>query len=347
MKKILKIAHLNFAKGFRGGERQTLTLIEELAKRGYSQWVYTRVDAPLAQRVSAIKGVHICEVSKPYILNVASLKEMDIVHAHETKAAQVAYFASLIFSTPYIITRRVDNAISKNILNTQMYTKAKQTVVLSHAIKEETLKVSKKINVKIIPSAYTDFKRLPLAVEKIKKRFENRFLIGNIGELDNGHKGQAYLLSAFLKLVKKYPDMHLIMIGKGKDLPVYQAQTEGCDAVTFEGFVDNVDDYIQALDLFVFPSLHEGLGSILFDVMRASVPIIATHVGGIPDIIEDGKTGCLVASHDEDALYKAIEKLYHDKKLRASLASCALSGIENFSPQAMATRYVQIYEEML
>ena len=340
------ITHLNFAKGFRGGERQTLLLIKELSKRGVIQKVLTRKESELAKRLEGTENLEIIKINKPYIFNLKAIKDASILHAHETKAAQFAYFANIVYDIPYIITRRVDNRIKKNFFNKNIYTKAKYTVVLSNAIKNETLKISDKINIKIIPSAYSQLEVNANEVKRLKQRFNNKFIIGNIGELDNTQKGQFYLIEAMKKIQNKNPNIHLVFLGRGKDEVNYKAQSKELNNITFEGFVDNVGDYIQCFDLFVFPSLNEGLGSVLFDVMQSNVPIIASDIGGIPDIIQNEKNGILVSIKESEAIYNAIIRLYNDEALRKKFANEAFKNIENFSFSTMTDRYEKVYEEI-
>ena len=342
-----RITHINFAKGFRGGERQTLLLIQELSNRGYSQQILTRQNSTLALKLQGIKNLDIIQIAKPYILHLRHIKDTSLLHAHETKGAQFALFANLIYKIPYIITRRVDNPIKNNFFNQKLYQNTYRTVALSSAIQNETLKINKAINIEIIPSAYSDLTIDHSKVKVIQERFKDKFLIANIGELDNAHKGQYYLIEAMKELQKKYPNIHLLLLGKGKDQANYEAQAKGVKNITFEGFVDNVGDYLQAIELFVFPSLHEGLGSILFDVMRSNVPIIASNVGGIPDIIEQHKNGILVAPKDTHALYQAIEKLYLNQSLRESFVQEAKKSVENFSYTKMCDRYALLYKGVL
>jgi len=163
--------------------------------------------------------------------------------------------------------------------------------------------------------------------------------------LDNTHKGQYYLLEAMKKVETTFPEIHLILLGKGKDEQKYKEQVKGLSNVTFEGFVDNVGDYINALDLFVFPSLNEGLGSILFDIIQAKIPIAASNIGGIPDIITDEKTGLLFETKNVEVIYDAIVVLYKDENLRNKLATNALKNIGDFSFEKMTDKYEKIYKE--
>lgn len=338
------ITHLNFAKGFRGGERQTQLLIEELSQLHYKQKLLVRKGSELTKRCKDIQNLEIIEISKPYIFSLAQIKGTTLLHAHETKALQFAYFANLLQKIPYIVTRRVDNQISKNFLNSKMYTRAFIAVALSNAIKKEILKVAPDAKIKVIPSAFTNTSVNHKSVKAIKSRFDGKFLIGNIGALDDKQKGQSYLIEAAKMLEKSHPDIHFLFIGKGEDEEKLKAQAKLLTNVTFEGFVNNVNDYISSFDLFVFPSNNEGLGSILLDVMQQQVPIIATNVGGIPDIIENEKNGLLIPAKNPNAIKESILRLYNDAIFAEQLAKNAYKDIDKYSTQNMSSAYTKIYE---
>jgi glycosyltransferase involved in cell wall biosynthesis len=342
----MHITHLNFAKGFRGGERQTQLLIEQLAQLGLQQKLLLRKGSQLTQRCRAIANLEIIEISKPYILHLKHIKNTTLLHAHETKAAQFAYFAHRLKGIPYIITRRVDNAIKNNFLNKKIYSNAAVVVALSRAIKDEILKVAPNAAVEVIPSAFTDAAVDKKEAVKIKNRFEGKYLIGNVGALDDGHKGQSHLIKVAKELEKSHPNIHFIFVGSGQDEAKLKAQAQGLTNITFEGFVNNVNDYISSLDLFVFPSNNEGLGSILLDVMQLNVPIIASNVGGIPDIITDNTNGLLTPPADSVQLKQNILDLYHNKEKSTKLATAAKATIERFSPSSMRDAYLSLYQKI-
>lgn len=337
------ITHINFAKGFRGGERQTLLLIKELSNRGYKQTLITRKNSDLAKKSLGIDNLTLLSINKPYFLSLYKIKGSKIVHAHETKAAHFAYFAHLLYNIPYIVTRRIDKEIKKSILNKRIYLHSKNTVALSNSIKERLLSLNPNIKVHIIPDAISH-----LNVDKqnslmIKERFKDKYLIGNIGELDNKDKGQYYLIEVAKNLQASHPNIHFIFLGKGKDEQKYKEQSKDLKNITFEGYVNNVGDYIQNFDLFVFPSLNEGLGSILLDIMNFSVPVIASNVGGIPDIIHHNKNGLLIESKNIKAIEDAILKIYNDRELALKLTKQAKEDVRNYTPQMMAEKYIKLY----
>jgi len=336
------ITHLNFAAGYRGGERQTTLLIQELARRGIKQKLFTRVNSELAKKCSSIENLEIIALAKPYIYSFKKFKDSKLIHAHETKAAQVAFFLKKIYKIPYIITRRVDNPIKNNAFTKAMYNEAACNAALSSAIKKGIVEIAAQAEVAIIPSVKTDFQLNQDKIEQIKKRFAGKYLIGNIGELENQHKGQLYLIEAIKKLSLEYDNLHFIFLGKGPDAEQYKQLTAHLDNVTFEGFVDNVGD-----QCFVFPSLNEGLGSILLDVMKSKVPIIASDIGGIPDIIENEKTGILVPTKDSDSIYNAIKRVMDDTELVANLNEGAYQKALNYTPEKMAVSYLALYNSII
>lgn len=337
------IAHVNFAKGFRGGERQTLLLIEALAESGIQQKLLVRKNSALTDRLKETKNLTIIEVSKPYIFSINQIKDATLIHAHETKALQFAYFVHKLKGIPYIVTRRVDNKIKNNFFNKKLYNSASRVVALSQAIKKKIIKVAPYSNIEIIPSAFTGASIDQNSIADIKKRFKDKFIVGHVGALDDKHKGQSFLINAAKILEKTHPEMHFIFVGGGSDEKMLKTQAEKLKNVTFEGFVNNVNDYISCFDIFVFPSRNEGLGSILFDVMQLNVPIIASNVGGIPDIVHDKENGLLVPPCDTTAIQKAILVLYKNKSLRESLASSAKDNIHKYSVDNMKKKYLSIY----
>ena len=153
------------------------------------------------------------------------------------------------------------------------------------------------------------------------------------------------MIEAAKNLRKEYPHFHFLFLGRGEDEKMFKELAKGSQNITFEGFVDNVNDYIAAFDLFVFPSRHEGLGSILFDVMQLQVPIVATKVGGIVDIIHHNHNGILIEPCSSKAIEESIVTLYNNKKLREKLTNNAMQSLENFSAKKMAQKYQKIYEE--
>ena len=138
------------------------------------------------------------------------------------------------------------------------------------------------------------------------------------------------------------PDIALLI----SDLGDGGAQAEGLVNVHFTGQVEDVASHLASFDLFAFPSLFEGLGSILLDAMALELPIVASRTGGIPDIIRDEENGLLVPTGDADALGAAIDRLLDDTDLQARFAAHNRKAIENYRVARMADRYAALYTEL-
>ena len=136
-------------------------------------------------------------------------------------------------------------------------------------------------------------------------------------------------------------------MGHGDDEAMFRRESEGLANVELVGFVDNVGDYLSILDVFTYPSLHEGMGSAIIDAMDFSLPVVATNVDGIPDIVDQEVTGLLVPPADAEALADAFLKMYRDPDLRRSMGRAGKERAGLFSPERMAERYLELYKPFL
>ncbi|MDR2034142.1 MAG: glycosyltransferase family 4 protein [Helicobacteraceae bacterium] len=340
----MKIAHINLARGFRGGERQTALLIEELNRRGFSQTLVCRADSPLRDLLKSLPNLDFWTANSFLGAHFRAIKA-DILHAHEAKAARWAYIENRLRKTPYIITRRVPNQPSKSALKT--YKKAFCVAAISTAIKRILNDRDPSLKIEIIPSAFTPIEPNAQNANKIREQYAQKIVIGHIGALVDRHKGQSYLIDAARALQSARPDLIFVFLGEGKDRSYLESLAKGLNNVKFLGFRSDVVDYIAAFDLFVFPSNEEGLGSTLLDVMQIGVPIVASNVDGIVDIIIDNQTGVLIAPRDSKAIESAILKYLDDPKRYQILAQNAKKFVKSFDPVIMTDRYLKIYDAAL
>lgn len=141
------------------------------------------------------------------------------------------------------------------------------------------------------------------------------------GRLTKG-KGLEYLIRAWRKIVAEFPEAHLILIGSGKgysldienELASYCRENNLEATVTFTGNINNVHEYLQAVDCFLLPSQTESLSISLIEALSCELPCIATGVGGILDYVEDNVNGLLVPYGNEAALYKAMKEILVNKE---------------------------------
>jgi glycosyltransferase involved in cell wall biosynthesis len=158
------------------------------------------------------------------------------------------------------------------------------------------------------------------------------------------------LLAAMPVVLDAFPDAHLVIAGEGPlrtDLERQLDELRIGHAVHLLGFRDDIPRLLKTLDVFVMSSKEEGLGTSILDAMAAGVPVVATSGGGIPEVVEDGQTGLLVAVGDAEALGRAIVRMVEDRALRThSIAHAAAKVQAEFTWTRMAERNLRIYEEL-
>jgi len=173
--------------------------------------------------------------------------------------------------------------------------------------------------------------------------------IGIVAALET-RKGHDVLLHALARLRREGVALRCLVCGDGSRRAQLEnlAQTLGiADAVRFLGEQRQVADVLAALDVFVLPSRHEGLGVAILEAMAMSLPVVASDVGGIPEIVDAGRTGVLVPCEDAAALAAAIAALDRDRERARRLGEEGRARVvAEFSMEAMAERYERLYESV-
>ncbi|HEX7079934.1 MAG TPA: glycosyltransferase [Gammaproteobacteria bacterium] len=340
------LCHINLAHTFRGGERQTELLIRGLAEHLPRQRAIVREGRPLAARLADVPGVSVRGVRGRLSAARAAAGAV-LVHAHETGGAQAALVRHWLSGTPYVITRRVDNVPKRDRFTRAMYRRAAGVAALSDAVIASLAGYDPAIRVCKIPSAASPISSDPDWVRAYRERFPGMFLVGHIAALDIAHKGQLTLVAAAAALERTHPRIHFVVVGSGRDERRIIEAASGLSNMTFTGWAENVGDYLAAFDVFALPSKREGLGSILIDAMQFGLPIVATAVGGIPDLIVDGVNGLLVPEDDAEALAAAIARLCSDRALRDAMARANPERAREYQPEIMTRRYLELYRDLI
>lgn len=339
------ITHVNLARGFRGGERQTELLIRELAMRGVAQRVVLRAGQPLVDRLADVPRLECVAINKPFIAHLPRVHGA-FLHAHDGKGAHFAHAAQRWMKARYIITRRVDNRPSGSRTTRSMYRQAAGVAVLSQAIDRVMHDYLPSLSTTLIPSAAGALQVDPARAARLRESFGGDCVVGHVGALDDSQKGQHDLIRAARILSAREPGWRFVLVGGGRDESALKQAAVGCSAIQFVGHVDNVGDYLAAFDLFAFPSVHEGLGSTLLDAMQAGLPIVASAVDGIPELIEDGMNGLLVPPRNPDALAGRLSELRADPRLAVSLGENGRARVAGYTAAAMADRYLRLYARL-
>ena len=338
--------HINLARVYRGGERQTEILIRGLAEHLPRQRLITRRGTPLHSRLLGTDGIEVIPV-EGRLEAFRATSGANLLHAHETRSAQVSCLRHSFSATPYVITRRVDNRPRPDPVTRYMYRRAARVAVLSRAIGDVLMDTEPRAKVVRIPSVSSNFSSDDAWVNAFRASLGADFVVGHVAALDQSHKGQQTLIDTARRIAERYPTIHFVLVGEGRDGDSLRELAADLTNVSFTGWVENVGDYLAAFDLFVLPSLREGLGSILLDAMQFGLPVVASAVGGITDIVVDGKTGVLVPPADSDALTTAVLRLFQDGTLRNAMSQAARARARDYRPEVMIERYWALYRQIL
>lgn len=183
--------------------------------------------------------------------------------------------------------------------------------------------------------------------EPLRNLPPDRVLIGAIARLETT-KGIHFLIQAFTAIASQFPKLHLVIVGTGgkeSELKEQAVQSGLNDRITFTGYQQNVHDYLHYFTIFAIPSLHEAHPLVLMEGMGHGKPIIATTVGGIPEVIHHGENGLLVPPAQPEALAAALGRLLTEKELPVQIGKKARESYEKeFTVERMLEETRKVYD---
>ena len=342
----LHIKHVNFAKGFRGGERQTLNLIEGLATVGVPQILVCRPGSELQVRAERI-GVATRPIGHPLSGHLQALRS-NSVHVHEARGAYWAMIEQVLRGSPYLITRRIPNPVSNSVVNRFVFRRAAELVGVSRDVSARLAEQTGHTVSTILDSCTVhpvDMQRT--AAIKAQLGGGSGPIIGHVGALYDHHKGQSILIAAFHQLLVHFPNARLVLLGEGPDKDEFIRLARKDSRIVFAGFQEDVGSWLAAMDLFAFPSREEGLGSSVLDAMLLGVPVVSAAVGGLPELIGNDERGLMVHSTVPSEWAAAMRRFLDDDVLRQNLRNAALSFAQANNVAAMTSQYLAIYHRIL
>ncbi len=179
---------------------------------------------------------------------------------------------------------------------------------------------------------------------------EGRTVLGTVGRLFP-EKGVDILLKSFCRLQKMFPDLFLLVVGDGPERGRLESLSESLgvgDHVFFTGVLENVVPAFRVMDIFVIPSLREGLPNVILEAIFFGKRVVATDVGSVPLVIEDGKTGMLVKPGSVDSLTKGIQRCLEQEAETLELVVRARERLDSeFTSELMVGKTEKIYIEVM
>jgi len=175
-------------------------------------------------------------------------------------------------------------------------------------------------------------------------------VVGMIGRLEPV-KGPEYFIAAAKSVAEVFPRVKFILVGEGSLREKLEKQMKSLgleEKFIFTGWREDIPEILSILDLLVLPSLNEGVGMVLIEAQGLGVPIVASRVGGIPEIVRDNQTGILVSAGDADSFAGAIKSLLADENRRSAMSQEAIKWIKGkFKARDMIEEISKLYQELL
>ena len=357
----LRVLHVDTERGWRGGERQTLWLARELARRGHESIVAARRGEPLSDRAAGV-GLTVVDCSPFSEIDVRAAwslrrtlrdRRIDIVHAHTAHAVSVAALATLGTTTPFVVSRRVDFPLRANAGTRWKYGRASVIIAISNAV-AHVLKSSgiAPDRIVVVPDG-VDVNRIvePAARETLRSLGipADAPLVVQVAQLV-GHKDPLNFVRAMARVRDIVPNATGLFVGDGPLRAEVEREiaTLALDSVVhLAGYRTDADALLASADVACLSSREEGMGSVLLDALAFGIPIAATRAGGIPEVVVDGESGLLADVGNPVALGDAIARILLDRELRDRLRSNAKPRADEFSVERMTDRTIAVYESVL
>jgi len=288
----------------------------------------------------------------PALVEIIKKENIDIVHARSRVPAWISYFAARKTKRPLITT--CHGYYSRHLFSWVMGW-AKLVICPSKVIAQHMIEdfgVSRE-KIRLIPRGVDLEKFRFIAPDEKRKDGFNVGIIGRLTPL----KGHLYFIKAMAEVAKVVPKLKIWIIGDApshkmaykEDLKALVRRLGLWPQIEFLGNQKDIPSILENLDLLVLASItHEAFGRVIIEAQASGVPVVATRVGGVIDIIEDGLNGLLVAPASSDEIAKSVIKIFQDPQLARRLAENAYRKVkEEYSLEKMAERTLKVYQEAI
>jgi len=364
------VLHIRSSGEFLGAENVVLQLSNFSNEFGYNPHILViqdiRDDYPLLAEYAKEQGIS-CSVIKTSkkidLACVSALKEIikthkiDIIHTHGYKEDLYTFLA--FSSTPVLATNHLWKKTNFTLklyafIDSLVLTRFQKIIAVSKAIQVEMKEISylRNRDIELISNGidYEKFNGNDQSLRKELNLPEETTLLLTVSSL-TPEKGHRYLLNALADDSINQKNWHLAIVGGGREKDSLEQQVKQLkldNQITFIGYRKDIPALLSAADLYLLPSLDEGLPMALLEAMAAGKAAIATDVGDVAKVIKDNSVGKLIKSGDTEALTQALEDALNNKGWRESAGNCAKELIQKeFSSHSMTSNYCAQYNAIL
>lgn len=316
-----------------------------------------------------VRNIHFINDLKALIkiYNFLRREKFDIVHTHTSKAGLLGRLAAKIARVPIIIHTPHGHVFFGYFgrFKTKIFMLLEKLasrmtdiiITLTNSEKEDYIKygIAPEHKLTVINSG-VDLNRFMQRASEEAQNFkielgipEKSSIVGTVGRLVPV-KGLKFLIKAAKLVIQKFPDTFFILAGDGhlKQNLKKQASELGIEKnIIFLGWRDDVARIISTYDIFALPSLNEGMGRVLVEAMALGKPIVASDIGGIPDLVTHERNGFLVPAKNPEQLANYIQILLENEEQREKMGHEGKKIAVNFSKEIMVERIAELYRELM
>jgi len=352
----MRILHVDSERPWRGGQNQVLLLMRRQRARGHEPHLAAPPDAALLGRARE-EGfpVHLVPMrgawDLPSVLELARIQRAlrpDVVHWHAARAHALGAMATLLAPGPArVLSRRVVFPVRGSVGSRLLYAlPIDRVAAISEAVKDALIRSGLDgATIDVVPSGIELSPRLdPASRAELRRSLhasDQDVVAITVAALAGG-KGHRELLDAMPQ------NLTLWVAGDGPLRSALEAAARPLGGrVQFLGFRADIPSLLRAADCFVLATRSEGLGSSILEAMAAGLPVVATRVGGIPEIVAEGRTGILVAPEDPTGLANALARMAGDRGLREEMGRGGRERAASFSADRTADGTDRVYRAAL
>jgi glycosyltransferase involved in cell wall biosynthesis len=353
--RLLKILHIDPEKNWGGGEAQVFGLLKYLAERGHRNFLASHPDGKLFNRQhhNSVRKIPLILRNDLDLRSIPALRHLihnenfDLVHLHTKRAHVLALWLPRGSGLPkYVVTRRMDYPERASLYTRLLYNRRVDGVIaISQSIVDSL--ASAGVVRDRIHLIHSGIDPIPFTTAAKAIKPPNTIPVVGTAAVLEERKGYTALLQAAQILKSEGRDIKYLFAGEGtlkRQLEQLVRTTGLIEDVTFMGFISDVPTFLSGIDIFVMPSLFEGLGVAALEAMAAGKPVVASRVGGLTESIIDGQTGFLVPPNDAGKLAAAIRRLIDDPSLGESMGCRGAERVrKSFSMEQMAKKNESYY----
>jgi glycosyltransferase involved in cell wall biosynthesis len=312
--------------------------------------------SPLAQRAQSEELDVMSLATAGALRGRLRQEQFDIVHAHDAKAQTISFRASIGLAVRRVASRLVAFTPRHPLIHRWKYSRTCHGVIaLSQSVRQVLIAAGvPDSHIEVILPGIELPSELPGLEVRAKARAHwgftsDEFVIGHIAAFTH-EKGQDVALEAALLVAPRLPRARMLLAGDGSERSrpvIVESARRASGIAQLPGFVDDLDQFYAALDLYIMPSRSEAWGLTALRAMACGLPVIASNVGGLPEVVEHGKSGWLVPSESPQALADAIVNAASDPARLCEFGRNARERASQFSIQRTVEKTEQFYLRLL